>query len=74
MNGEAIALFVLGIGGAACMAGGLVFYRASTTAGRRAVGASLLAAGAAMWLLLAVVIPVSVSGNAAPDPVEAQAQ
>ena len=71
MNGEAIALLVLGIGGAASMAGGFVFYRGSTAAGKRAFGAAFMAAGVAMWLILVAIVPVSVtaSPNNSPDPV-----
>lgn len=70
MNGEAIALLGLGIGGAASMAGGFVFYRGSVIAGKRAVGAAFMAAGVAMWLLLAAVTPISVStGSPSPDPI-----
>lgn len=69
MTGEAIALLVLGIGGAALLAGGFVFYRGSTMAGKRAVGAAFMAAGVAMWLILVAVTPLSVTTTGSPDPI-----
>ena len=72
MTGEAIALLTLGIGGAASIVGGFVFYRGSTTAGKRAVGAAFTAAGVAMWLILVAVTPLSMTSSGSPDPVVTQ--
>ena len=69
MNAEAVAMLVLGIGGAASMAGGFVFYRGSVTPGKRAVGAAFMAAGVAMWIILIAITPVSFSTSGSPDPV-----
>ncbi len=55
---------ILGILGAALIAGGIVTYRAyrgSTRVGFRALGAALIAAGAVMWVLIIMTIPVSVT-------------
>jgi hypothetical protein len=68
MSSEGVIWLVLSIGGAAAFAGGLIFYRGSTTAGKRAAGAALMAAGAAMWFILVATIPVSVSDSQAPQP------
>lgn len=69
MSTEAIVWLVLSIGGAAAFAGGLVYYRGSTTTGKRATGAALMAVGIAMWFVLIATIPFSVSGGGSPDPV-----
>ncbi len=50
---------ILGILGAAMIAGGIVTLRGSTRVGFRALGAALIAAGAIMWLLILMTIPVS---------------
>jgi hypothetical protein len=68
MTSEGVIWLVLAIGGAAAFAGGLIFYRGSTTTGKRAAGAALMAAGVAMWFILVATIPVSVSDNASPEP------
>ena len=52
---------ILGILGAALIAGGIVTLRGSTRVGFRALGASLIAAGAVMWILIIMTIPVSVT-------------
>jgi hypothetical protein len=49
----------LGILGAASIAGGIVTLRGSTRVGFRALGAALIAAGAVMWIILLMTIPVS---------------
>jgi len=51
----------LGILGAALIAGGIVTLRGSTRVGFRALGAALIAAGAVMWILIIMTIPVSVT-------------
>jgi len=52
---------ILGILGAALIAGGIVTYRGSRRVGFRALGAALIAAGAVMWILIIMTIPVSVT-------------
>jgi len=52
---------ILGILGAASIAGGIVTLRGSTRVVFRALGAALIAAGAVMWLLIIMTIPVSVT-------------
>ena len=54
-------LVLLGVVGAALIAGGVVAYRGTRRTGVRAGAAAAVAAGAAMLLALAVVIPASVS-------------
>lgn len=49
----------LGIVGAASIAGGIVTLRGSTRVGFRALGAALIAAGAIMWIIVIMAIPVS---------------
>ena len=56
-----IGLVLLGVVGAALIAGGVVSYRGTRRTGIRAGAAAAIAAGAAMLLALALVIPVSVS-------------
>ena len=51
----------LGILGAALIAGGIVTLRGSARVGFRALGAALIAAGAVMWILIIMTIPVSVT-------------
>ena len=52
---------ILGILGAALIAGGIVTLRGSTRLAFRALGAALIAAGAVMWILIIMTIPVSVT-------------
>ncbi len=47
-----IVIMILGILGAAFIAGGIVMYRGSTRAGFRASGAALIAAGVVMWAII----------------------
>ena len=54
-------LVLLGVVGAAMIAGGVVGYRGTRRTGVRAGAAAAIAAGAAMLLALAFAIPVSVS-------------
>jgi hypothetical protein len=68
MSTEGIIWLFLSIGGAAAIGGGFIFYRGSTTTGKRAAGAALMAAGIAMWFVLVATIPVSVSDGASPEP------
>lgn len=49
----------LGILGAALIAGGIVTLRGSTRVGFRALGAGLIAAGAVMWIIILMTVPVS---------------
>ena len=55
-----IELVLLGVMGAALIAGGIVAYRGTRRTGVRAGAAAAVAAGAAMLLAVALVIPVSV--------------
>ena len=55
------AFVLLGVVGAALIAGGVVGYRGTQRPGVRAGAAAAVAAGVAMLLALALVIPVSVS-------------
>ena len=50
---------VLGIVGAALIAGGIVMYRRSESTSGRALGAAAIAAGVVMWLLILIVTPAS---------------
>ncbi len=57
-----LVIAILGILGAALIAGGIVTYRGSTRTGVRALGAAAIAAGVVMWALILLITPVSVSG------------
>lgn len=50
---------ILGILGAALIAGGIVAYRGSRRTGIRSFGAAAIAAGVVMWAIVAVTIPLS---------------
>ena len=54
-------LVLLGVVGAALIAGGIVGYRGTRRTGVRAAAAAAVAAGVAMLLAVALVIPVSAS-------------
>ena len=58
---EFFGLLLLGVVGAALIAGGVVSYRGTQRTGVRAGAAAAVAAGVVMLLALAFVIPVSVS-------------
>ena len=60
---------VLSVLGGALIAGGLVGYRASRTAGGKVVSAAGIAAGLAMWAVILFVVPVS-SGAGADESVQ----
>ena len=55
---EFIFIAILGIFGAGLIAGGIVLYRKSTSAGKKALAAAFMAAGVAMWGLILLVTPV----------------
>ena len=61
MNWDAIIWMILGILGAALIAGGVVAYRKGRGTGVRSFGAAAIAAGAVMWAIVIVTIPVSSS-------------
>ena len=61
MDWGAIVWFFLGIAGAALIAGGVVAYRRSVRTGVRSLGAASVATGVAMWLVVALTVPVSTS-------------
>jgi hypothetical protein len=63
MNWGAVIWLILAILGAASFAGGIVAYRGSTTTGPRAVGAAAIAAGAVMWAIILLTVPVSTTGG-----------
>ena len=52
MELEFIIKAILGILGAALVAGGIVLYRRSTTTGIKALGAASIAAGVVMWAII----------------------
>jgi hypothetical protein len=56
-----IIIAVLGILGAALVAGGIVAYRKSVRAGVKSLAAASIAAGVVMWALILVTMPASVS-------------
>ena len=69
MDWGAVVWIVLGIAGAGLVAGGIVAYRGSATAGMRALSAASIASGIAMWAVIAFTIPTSSStGNESPAP------
>ena len=70
MDWGSVIWFILAILGTASIVGGIVAYRGSTTAGVRAFGAALVAAGVVMWGIIVVTVPMSVSTSSgeAPSP------
>ncbi len=69
MDWGAVVWIILGVLGAALIAGGVIGYRGSGRTGVRALSGSAVAAGLAMWAVVAVTVPVSQSGSGAPEPV-----
>ena len=61
MDWGAVVWLILGVLGAAFIAGGVVAYRGSTSVGVRAPAAAAVAAGVAMWVIVLVTIPASSS-------------
>ena len=55
---EFIIILILGILGAALIAGGIVTYRGSTRTSVRALGAAAIAAGVVMWAFILFITPV----------------
>jgi len=62
MDWGTIIWMILGILGAALIAGGTVAYRGSARTGVRAFAAAAIAAGVVMWAILLFTIPVSRTG------------
>ena len=60
---DGLFFILLGIVGTGAVFGGIVFYRGSTTTGKRAIGAALTAAGAFMLLALGMIVTVSSSSS-----------
>ncbi len=63
MNWGFVLIIVLGIAGAALIAGGIVLFRGNKdkNTNSRAIGAACVAAGAVMLVIVSVVVPVSSS-------------
>ena len=59
---------LLGILGAALVAGGFVAYRGSPKTGVRALAAAAVAAGVVMWVIVIMTTQVSVSSEEGPAP------
>jgi len=68
MDWGAVIWIILGVLGAALIAGGIVAYRGSRRTGVRAFGAAAIAAGVVMWAIVLITIPVSSSDNKSPSP------
>jgi Ca2+/H+ antiporter len=60
---EFIIIALLGILGAALIAGGIVMYRKSESTNGRAFGAAAIAAGVVMWVIIIIVTPASQSSG-----------
>ncbi len=60
---DGLFFVLLGIVGMGAIFGGIVFYRGSTTTGKRAMGAALTAVGAFMLVALGILVPVSSSSS-----------
>ena len=58
MDWGSVIQLLLAIVGAAAMVGGFVLYRNATSAIGRAVGAGSVAAGAVMWAVVVLTVPV----------------
>lgn len=54
---EFVIIAILGVLGAALIAGGIVLYRSGTSTGIKAFGAAAIAAGVVMWALILFVTP-----------------
>ncbi|MEE9248959.1 MAG: hypothetical protein V3U79_09715 [Dehalococcoidia bacterium] len=63
-----VVQMILGILGAASIAGGIVAYRGSRRTGVRAFSAAGIAAGVVMWAIVAVTLPLSSTGGESPSP------
>jgi hypothetical protein len=63
MDAIGILLIVALVAGPASIAGGIVLYRGSSRAGRRAVGIAAAAGGVGLLVLTAIVVPVSWDGG-----------
>jgi drug/metabolite transporter (DMT)-like permease len=59
---------ILVILGAALIAGGIVAYRGSSRTVAQTLGVAAVAAGATMWAIVIVTIPVSATQNGSPEP------
>ena len=68
MDWGAVIWIILGVLGAALIAGGIVAYRGSRRTGVRAFSAAGIAAGVVMWAIVVITIPVSSSDNKSPSP------
>jgi len=69
MEWEFIIKLVLGIAGAAMIAGGIVAYRSSERAGVRTASAAAVAAGIVMWAAIVVTTSITTdTGGAAGAP------
>ncbi|HAL48363.1 MAG: hypothetical protein FI707_06855 [SAR202 cluster bacterium] len=68
MDSGFLIQMALAVVGAALIAGGAVLYRGSSGSGARSIGAAGVAAGAAMWALVALTTPISsTGGGTSPD-------
>jgi len=56
---EFLIIIILGVLGAACIAGGIVGYRKSESARAKAISAAAIAAGVVMWAAILLITPVS---------------
>ena len=63
-----IIIMALAILGAGLTAGGVVSYRGSERVGVKAFGAAAVAIGIAMWAVVLMTTPVSLSGEGAAPP------
>ena len=63
-----IIIIGLAIVGAALIAGGVVAYRGTTNGASKVLGAMGIAAGVVIWVIVAMVIPVSTTSAAPPAP------
>jgi hypothetical protein len=58
MDWGSVIWLILAVLGAASIAGGVVAYRGSAAVGVRAFGAAAIAAGAVMWAVVLITVPV----------------
>ena len=68
MDWGTIIQLSLAILGAALFVGGIVAYRGSIRTGVRALGASAVAAGVVMWVIVLITFPLSSTGDGPPEP------
>ncbi len=69
MDWSAVIQLALAVVGGALIVGGIVAYRRSSRGMVRPFAAAAIAAGAVMWMVVLLTVPVSSTDEGSPDPV-----